>query len=234
MPVYFIGRGRKGPIKIGFSKNPQKRMKSLQTANAEPLHLMAVVKGRRKLEKLIQRDLSSYAMGGEWFQRAPRVEEFVERADEEVARVLAEEAERQAQRRDELAAVEMQAAMLDSFSEDEALRAAEEAEATAEAEAEARILAALASGDSLAFYTDMRLLVLGHLGKTQAEQAKALGVSQPSVGRIAGKAGRRSPGSQIERLLLCAFGEMGPRQRASAIKAGLKRLREVEPRKGSE
>lgn len=92
----------------------------------------------------------------------------------------------------------------------------------------------MGSEEALDFYSEMRLLVLSHLGETQAEQAKTLGVSQPSVGRIAGKAGRRSPGSQIERLLLCAFGEMGPRQRASAIKAGLKRLREVEPKKNEE
>ena len=88
MPVYFIGRGRKGPIKIGFSKDPQKRMKSLQTGSAEPLSMLGLVKGGRAIEAIIHRRLARNRLHGEWFERCPEVESFISSAQEEVDQIL--------------------------------------------------------------------------------------------------------------------------------------------------
>lgn len=49
--VYFIRSGEAGPIKIGWSVNPRKRLAMLQTGCAETLTLMAIVGGQREDEQ---------------------------------------------------------------------------------------------------------------------------------------------------------------------------------------
>ena len=75
--VYFVStRERKGtqPVKIGYSKNPNKRLKSLQTGYPNKLEIMKKVrcgteKDARKLEKTIHWFASRKFQGlnGEWF-----------------------------------------------------------------------------------------------------------------------------------------------------------------------
>ena len=54
-------------IKLGFSKNPKRRLKQLQTANAEKLMLLKVFPGDKKVEKELHDLLDEYRMEGEWF-----------------------------------------------------------------------------------------------------------------------------------------------------------------------
>ena len=75
--VYFIStRERKGmqPVKIGYSKDPEKRLKRLQTGHPNRLEVMKMVKcasekDGRKLEKtlhwLAKRKFQK--LNGEWF-----------------------------------------------------------------------------------------------------------------------------------------------------------------------
>ena len=54
-------------IKIGRSKDPQKRLKQLQTGNPNRLKLIASFDGLGWQEKLIHERLKSYRLKGEWF-----------------------------------------------------------------------------------------------------------------------------------------------------------------------
>jgi hypothetical protein len=66
--VYLLEARKGGPVKIGWARDPEKRMKSLQTAHAEQLTLLAVIPGTRWLEQEIHRKLIFARCGGEWFE----------------------------------------------------------------------------------------------------------------------------------------------------------------------
>ena len=60
-------RGDDGPIKVGISVNAKKRLKTLQTGNAEKLKLLRVFT-MRDVEKAIHGELEREArLHGEWF-----------------------------------------------------------------------------------------------------------------------------------------------------------------------
>jgi hypothetical protein len=71
--VYFIQAGEHGPIKIGVSKAPGKRLQQLQTSHAESLHLRAVEVGGRELEMALHERFAAYRMNGEWFTPATAI-----------------------------------------------------------------------------------------------------------------------------------------------------------------
>lgn len=68
--VYVISDGEF--VKIGYSKNPKKRLKAVQSGNPRQLKLVAKreVSGRRKakaLEKSLHKQYGCYRKSGEWF-----------------------------------------------------------------------------------------------------------------------------------------------------------------------
>ena len=69
--IYVIGIGQQGPVKLGISKHPERRVQQLQTGQAERLqvfHQEPIVAGRARLfERLIHRDLGYLRNVGEWF-----------------------------------------------------------------------------------------------------------------------------------------------------------------------
>jgi hypothetical protein len=65
--LYFIQSDITGMIKIGRSKDPVKRLKQLQTGNANKLKLIASFKGLGWREKIIHEELSRWSKKGEWF-----------------------------------------------------------------------------------------------------------------------------------------------------------------------
>jgi len=69
MKIYAIGTDTKQ--KIGFSNDPSKRLKQLQTANSEELFLHATIDidetRVRLLERFLHKDLSYKRLKGEWF-----------------------------------------------------------------------------------------------------------------------------------------------------------------------
>lgn len=72
--LYAIGCSSSGPIKIGVSENPKKRMHNFQTANASLLHtFFSIDVGTRELAMELESDIhevySEYRTraSGEWF-----------------------------------------------------------------------------------------------------------------------------------------------------------------------
>lgn len=66
--IYVITNGKH--IKVGISKNPLKRLKSLKTASPTPLKILMLFDGDQKLEKKIHKQLArfrTYGGGQEWF-----------------------------------------------------------------------------------------------------------------------------------------------------------------------
>lgn len=71
MSVYFIRAGKDGPIKIGVATDPAARLRDLQTAHHETLHLERVVDGERCAELWLHEHFSEYRLRGEWFRFHP-------------------------------------------------------------------------------------------------------------------------------------------------------------------
>lgn len=61
--------------KIGYSKNPDQRLKTLQTANAEPLHIHYAFQVDESIaasvEKYLHRQYNHKRIKGEWFEMTP-------------------------------------------------------------------------------------------------------------------------------------------------------------------
>jgi hypothetical protein len=68
--IYIIGSDNP-PYKIGISKNPERRLKNLQTGHPYKLKIWELRKTESKktklLESVIHKHLDSYRMSGEWF-----------------------------------------------------------------------------------------------------------------------------------------------------------------------
>ena len=68
--IYIIG-GTQAPYKVGISRDPTKRLKSLQTGHPYPLQLHYTretdICKTKLLETVIHRHLKLYKTNGEWF-----------------------------------------------------------------------------------------------------------------------------------------------------------------------
>lgn len=65
--VYFIADPIKNVVKIGFSKNPKRRLKQLQTSNSNMLILLGYLNGNKETEKFYHKLFGKYRLSGEWF-----------------------------------------------------------------------------------------------------------------------------------------------------------------------
>jgi Meiotically up-regulated gene 113 len=69
--LYVIAARKEGPVKLGLSQDPQRRVRQLQTGSAEQLvihHVEEVSDARVKLaESALHRMLGHRRMKGEWF-----------------------------------------------------------------------------------------------------------------------------------------------------------------------
>lgn len=74
--VYFIG-STSGPVKIGYSCDPQSRLADLQTAHWDKLEIIVAVKGGPQLERHYHAMLVEHRMLGEWFARHPDVLDLI-------------------------------------------------------------------------------------------------------------------------------------------------------------
>jgi len=66
--IYFIQAVNGGPVKIGFSICPEKRILELQTANPYKLDLIGTIRGNIFAEKKLQKHLVHAKTYGEWFE----------------------------------------------------------------------------------------------------------------------------------------------------------------------
>lgn len=75
--IYAI-TAEKGPIKIGFSLTPTKRLRALQTASPYRLAILACIHGDEEDEDMAHRYLANARLLGEHFRRIKKVRDFVE------------------------------------------------------------------------------------------------------------------------------------------------------------
>ena len=81
--LYFISTTRKNVVKIGIAKNPNKRLKTFQTANYEKLIILRVIQVPTRnlafeLEKALHQKFKKYHIRGEWFKLTPTIINFIE------------------------------------------------------------------------------------------------------------------------------------------------------------
>ena len=75
--IYFIQGEMTQNIKIGVSKNPERRMRSLESS--EPLNLLAIIKeGGTVKEKKLHRQFKHLRLHGEWFRPDKELLEFID------------------------------------------------------------------------------------------------------------------------------------------------------------
>lgn len=67
MSVYFISNGQ-GLVKIGRSKDVQKRLKSLQTGSPHPLEIIRTFEGEGGAELWFHKEFEERRVHGEWFR----------------------------------------------------------------------------------------------------------------------------------------------------------------------
>lgn len=69
--LYVIAASEKGPVKLGLSQDPERRVRQLQTGSAQPLRLFHVEEVHdtrvRVAEKALHKMLGHRRMKGEWF-----------------------------------------------------------------------------------------------------------------------------------------------------------------------
>jgi hypothetical protein len=77
--VYFVQSLDGGPVKIGRSIKPQERLLSLQTANPDPLCVVATMPGGATVERMLHRAFarSRVRPDGEWFRPDAEVLAFI-------------------------------------------------------------------------------------------------------------------------------------------------------------
>lgn len=66
--IYIIYNELIKHIKIGYSNNPEKRLKELQTGNSHKLCLIHTQEGTMQDEQLIHSKLKDYCLIGEWYE----------------------------------------------------------------------------------------------------------------------------------------------------------------------
>lgn len=67
--VYFIQSGPDGPVKIGLSNKPERRINQLQTGNPDELVMRHVIPGSLEVEQRLHQRFEPARIRGEWFGR---------------------------------------------------------------------------------------------------------------------------------------------------------------------
>lgn len=86
--LYFISNERQKVVKIGIAKNPEKRLKTFQTAHYEKLIILKVVSVSNRtlafqLETALHQKFQKYHIRGEWFKLTPTLFRFIENFQED-------------------------------------------------------------------------------------------------------------------------------------------------------
>lgn len=66
--IYVIQVGVDGPIKIGISRDPARRLRELQQSHPEQLRLALTFRGLALEEKLLHEEHADLRLRGEWFR----------------------------------------------------------------------------------------------------------------------------------------------------------------------
>jgi hypothetical protein len=81
--VYFVQAEHGGPVKIGFSLDPQKRLIDLQATSPYSLRIIGTIRrktveGGRWLEAMYHRTFALSRLHGEWFEPKGRFLRFLQ------------------------------------------------------------------------------------------------------------------------------------------------------------
>lgn len=76
--LYFL-QAVTGEIKIGSAKNPQGRIKQLQTGSPTPLALLHIADGLGEMEREYHSEFDAHRLHGEWFAPHPDILAEIER-----------------------------------------------------------------------------------------------------------------------------------------------------------
>lgn len=71
--LYFVQCGEDGPIKIGVSREPWRRLQLLQNGCPYVLRMLGAVIGGVNLEPLLHQQFADYHIRGEWFEPVPEL-----------------------------------------------------------------------------------------------------------------------------------------------------------------
>lgn len=69
--IYFVQTHHRSPIKVGWARNLDQRLRTLQIANWQKIKLVGAVPGTRGDEARVHRELAGAHRRGEWFDREP-------------------------------------------------------------------------------------------------------------------------------------------------------------------
>ena len=72
--VYLIANEDRTQVKIGVSTNPERRLRTLSTANACALHLLYQVVGGRSAEKALHDKFKKHHIRNEWYSNCLEIE----------------------------------------------------------------------------------------------------------------------------------------------------------------
>jgi hypothetical protein len=76
--VYFIRSGARGPIKIGFTRDLNARLKRLQSASAQPLKLLTSFPGELYDEMELHGLFREHRLHNEWFKPHPDILQHIQ------------------------------------------------------------------------------------------------------------------------------------------------------------
>lgn len=71
--VYFIGPSIAGPVKIGFTRDLDKRLGQIQIGSPSRVHVLAVLEGTRRMERYLHWAFERARGNGEWFDVTPEL-----------------------------------------------------------------------------------------------------------------------------------------------------------------
>lgn len=77
--LYIVVNESRTRCKLGYSRDPEQRLKALQTGNPERLQLVATYPAGRRDEAKYHRMLQHQKLAGEWFRWCPEMEEIARR-----------------------------------------------------------------------------------------------------------------------------------------------------------
>jgi hypothetical protein len=75
--VYFIHDPATSRIKIGFSANVEKRLRTLQTGSSSTLAILGKTRGTDADERAFHQRFAAHRVGGEWFHASPELVSFI-------------------------------------------------------------------------------------------------------------------------------------------------------------
>ena len=75
--VYFIQETETGAIKIGTTKELQKRLQGLRSSNPNELKLIATISGDSRVERALHHRFDRAHIRGEWFRPVPELLAYI-------------------------------------------------------------------------------------------------------------------------------------------------------------